>query len=180
VERTPDGKLYNTSLVFDAEGELLAGYRKIHRFGFDQGEAAVMSPGEHPTTFALRDIDDSVLTQVGLATCYDLRFPELYRKLLDLGAQTILQVTSWPERRVEHWRTLLRARAIENQMFVIACAATGKQAGLEMTGHSAVIDPWGTVLAEADREPTILFADVDFGAVDETRASFPVLRDRRL
>ena len=178
VERTPDGSLYNTSLVFDAEGELLAGYRKIYRFGFDQGEAAVMSAGEHPTVFPLLDIDDSVLTTVGLATCYDLRFPELHRQLLDQGAEVLLLVAAWPERRLEHWRTLLRARAIENQMYVLACAAAGTQAGQRMTGHSAVIDPWGEVLAEADAEPTTLFAELDLASVAKTRERFPVLRDR--
>ena len=180
VERTPDGKLYNTSLVFDAQGELLAGYRKIHRFGFDKGEAAVMAAGEHLSTFRLRDIDDSVLTEIGLATCYDVRFPELYRKLLDAGVQTVVQVAAWPARRLSHWVTLCRARAIENQMYVLACAAAGTQAGLEMTGHSLVIDPWGEVLAEADAEPTILYAEIDLPSVPETRERFPVLRDRRL
>jgi predicted amidohydrolase len=180
LERTPDGKLYNTSLVFDAEGELLAGYRKIHRFGFDKGEAAVMSPGEHITTFPLRDIDDSVLTEVGLATCYDVRFPELYRKLLDAGAQTIVQVAAWPMRRLSHWTTLCRARAIENQAYLIACAAAGTQAGLEMTGHSLVIDPWGEIIAEAGAEPTILYAEIDPSYVPTTRERFPVLKDRRL
>lgn len=179
AERTPDGKLFNTSLVFDAEGELLAGYRKIYRFGFDQGEAAVMSAGEHPTVFPLRDIDDSVLTTIGLATCYDLRFPELHRELVDLGTEVLLLVASWPERRLEHWRTLLRARAIENQMYVVACAAAGTQAGMRMSGHSAVIDPWGEVLAEAGAEPTTIFADLDFAYVPKTRERFPVLRDRR-
>ncbi len=180
VERTPDGKLYNTSLVFDAEGELLAGYRKIHRFGFDQGEAAVMSAGEHITTFALRDIDDSVLTEIGLATCYDVRFPELYRKFVDAGVQTVLQVAAWPARRLSHWVTLCRARAIENQTYLLACAAAGTQAGLEMSGHSLVIDPWGEVLAEADAAPTTLFAEIDPAYVPTTRERFPVLRDRRL
>ena len=180
VERTPDGKLYNTSLVFDAEGELLAGYRKIHRFGFDRGEAAVMSSGEHLTTFDLPDVDDSVLTRVGLATCYDVRFPELYRGLLDAGAQTVLQVAAWPARRLEHWRTLCRARAIENQVYLVACAAVGTQAGLEMSGHSMVIDPWGEIVAEAGDEPTVLHAEIDFELVEQTRAKFPVLRDRRL
>ena len=180
VERTPDGKLYNTSLVFDAEGEMLAGYRKIHRFGFDKGEAAVMSAGDHVSTFALRDIDDSVLTEVGLATCYDLRFPELYRKLLDAGAETIVQVAAWPARRRAHWQLLCRARAIENQTYLVACAAAGTQAGLEMSGHSVVIDPWGEIVAEAGPAPTVLHAEIDPAAVPATRARFPVLKDRVL
>jgi predicted amidohydrolase len=180
VERTPDGNLYNTSLVFDAEGELLAGYRKIHRFGFDRGEAVIMSSGEHLTSFDLHDVDDSVLTRVGLATCYDVRFPELYRGLLGAEVQTVLQVAAWPARRLEHWRTLCRARAIENQMYLVACAAAGSQAGLQMSGHSMVVDPWGAVVAEAGDGPEVLHAEIDFQLVPETRAKFPVLRDRRL
>ncbi|MGH6655672.1 MAG: carbon-nitrogen family hydrolase [Actinocrinis sp.] len=180
VERTPDGRLYNTSLVFDADGELLAGYRKIHTFGFDKGEAVIMTAGEQTAVFDLRDLDDSVITRIGLATCYDLRFPELYRKLLDAGTQTVLQVASWPARRAEHWRALLRARAIENQMFVVACASVGTQAGLTMSGHSMVIDPWGEILAEGGEQEETVFADFDPETVEKTRASFPVLRDRRL
>ena len=180
VERTPDGKLYNTSLVFDAEGELLAGYRKIHRFGFDRGEAAVMSPGEQLAVFDLLDLDDTVISKVGLATCYDVRFPELYRGLLDAGAQTLIQVAAWPARRVEHWRTLLRARAIENQVYVLACSAVGTQADVEMAGHSLVIDPWGEILAEGGAGEEIVYADIDLALVDTTRENFPVLKDRRL
>jgi predicted amidohydrolase len=180
VERTPDGKLFNTSLVFDAEGELLAGYRKIHRFGFAEGEAAVMSPGEHTAVFDLTDIDGSVRTRVGLTTCYDVRFPELYRRLLDAGTQTVFLVASWPAARLEHWRTLLRARAIENQIFVLAASAAGTQAGIPLVGHSMVIDPWGEIIAEADEKETILYAEVDLDLVEQTRAKFPVLKDRRL
>ncbi|HEV2640573.1 MAG TPA: carbon-nitrogen family hydrolase [Actinocrinis sp.] len=180
VERTPDGKLFNTSLVFDAEGELLAGYRKIHRFGFTEGEAAVMSPGEHPAVFDLADIDGSVRTRVGLATCYDVRFPELYRKLLEVGTQTVLMVAAWPAARLEHWQTLVRARAIENQFFVLAAAAAGTQAGIRMSGHSMVVDPWGQVIAEAGDEETILYAEIDLDLVEQTREKFPVLKDRRI
>jgi predicted amidohydrolase len=180
VERTPDGKLYNTALVFDAEGELLAGYRKIHRFGFTEGEAAVLTSGEHLATFDLLDIDDTVRTKVGLATCYDVRFPELYRKLLDAGTQTVISVAAWPAIRLDHFRTLLKARAIENQFYVLSCAAAGTQSNIAMSGHSMVIDPWGTILAEAEGTETILYADIELNRVEETRATFPVLLDRRL
>jgi predicted amidohydrolase len=180
VEGTPDGKFYNTSLVFDAEGDLLAGYRKIHRFGFDQGEAVVMSPGEHLATFPLRDIDDSVRTTVGLATCYDVRFPELYRGLLDAGVETVIQVAAWPAARLDHWRTLSRARAIEDQFFVLACGTVGNQAGIQLAGHSMVIDPWGVVVAEADETETILYAEIDLEQVPAVRSSFPVHPTRRL
>ena len=180
VERAADGRLFNASLVFDSHGELLATYRKIHRFGFDKGEAAVMSPGEQLVTFDLRDRADTPVTKAGLATCYDVRFPEMYRALLDAGVQTVLQVASWPARRVEHWRTLLRARAIEDQIFILACAAVGTQAGIEMSGHSMVISPWGDILAEGGEGEQIIHAEFDPATVESTRENFPVLRDRRL
>lgn len=180
VERAEDGRLFNTSLVFDPEGAPLAGYRKIHRFGFDKGEAAVMSAGEEIAVFPLCAADGSVITTVGLATCYDLRFPEMYRRLLDHGAETVVMVAAWPARRREHWRTLIRARAIENQTFVLACAAAGAQAGLEMSGHSMAVDPWGEILAEGGGGEQIVYVDFDPAAVAATREHFPVLRDRRL
>lgn len=180
VERTADGRFFNTSLVFDRRGERLASYRKIHRFGFDQGEAAVMSPGERLVTFDLPGPDGAAVSKAGLATCYDVRFPEMYRGLLDAGAQTLLQVAAWPARRVEHWRTLLRARAIEDQIFVLACSAVGTQAGIDMAGHSMVIDPWGDILAEGGEGEQILRAEFDPAAVATIRENFPVLRDRRL
>jgi predicted amidohydrolase len=182
VERADDGRLFNTSLVFSPGGELLAAYRKIHRFGFDQGEAAVMSPGERLVTFNLLapSPDATPITTVGLATCYDVRFPEMYRQLLDAGAQTVLQVAAWPARRVEHWRTLLRARAIEDQIFVLACSAVGTQAGVEMAGHSMVISPWGDILAEGGAGEQILHVEFDPSTVESTRENFPVLKDRRL
>ncbi|HEY3870492.1 MAG TPA: carbon-nitrogen family hydrolase [Actinocrinis sp.] len=180
VERAEDGLLFNTSLVFDPQGAPLAGYRKIHRFGFDKGEAAVMSAGEEIAVFPLCAADGSVITTVGLATCYDLRFPEMYRRLMDHGAETILTVAAWPARRREHWRTLLRARAIENQTFVLACAAAGTQADLEMSGHSMAVDPWGEILAEGGDGEQIVYVDFDPAVVATTRERFPVLKDRRL
>lgn len=180
VERAPDGRLFNTSLLFDSRGELLSSYRKIHRFGFDKGEAAVMSPGEQLATFELPGPDGAPVSRVGLATCYDARFPEMYRDLLDAGVQTLLQVASWPARRVEHWRTLLRARAIEDQIFLLACSAVGTQAGLDMAGHSMVIDPWGDILAEGGEGEEIVHVEFDPDRVAAVRESFPVLKDRRL
>lgn len=184
VERAEDGRLFNTSLVFNARGDLLASYRKIHRFGFDKGEAAVMSPGEQLATFDLPIPDDAATsaahTKAGLATCYDVRFPEMYRLLLDAGVQTLLQVAAWPARRLEHWRTLLRARAIEDQIFVLACSAVGTQAGIEMAGHSMVINPWGDILAEGGGGEQIIHVEFDPADVESTRENFPVLKDRRL
>lgn len=104
-ERGPDGRLYNTSLVFSPAGDLTASYRKIHRFGFDKGEAVLMGAGREPVTVRLPD------TTLGVATCYDLRFPELFRSLVDAGAEILVVPAGWPERRRAHWTLLARARA---------------------------------------------------------------------
>ncbi|MFJ6012290.1 carbon-nitrogen family hydrolase [Streptomyces sp. NPDC092952] len=174
VERADDGTLYNTSLVFTPNGELAASYRKIHRFGFDQGEAVMMGAGEELVTVALPE------TTLGLATCYDLRFPELFRGLVDEGAGTLVVAAGWPERRRAHWTLLARARAVENQSYVLAVGCAGTHAGVEQAGHSIVIDPWGEVLAEAGAGEEVLDVEFDPAKVAETREQFPALKDRRL
>lgn len=174
VERDGSGGLYNTSLVFDPEGGLRAAYRKIHRFGFDEGEAVVMGGGREIVTAA------APFGILGLATCYDLRFPEQFRLLVDAGAQILAIPAGWPSRRLEHWRLLARARAVESQAFVLACCTAGTHAGVEQAGHSMVVDPWGTVLAEAGPDEEVLHVDLDPGQVATVRAEFPVLRDRIL
>jgi predicted amidohydrolase len=117
---------------------------------------------------------------LGIATCYDLRFPELFRALLDAGAQTFVVGASWPARRAEHWRLRARARAVENLSFVLACGACGTQHGVVQAGGSLVVDPWGEVLADAGTTQTVLDVTIDPARVDAVRAEFPVLRDRRL
>lgn len=174
VERAGDGSLYNTALVLSPTGELAATYRKIHRFGFDQGEAIMMSAGESLTTVALPE------QTLGLATCYDLRFPELFRGLVDAGATTLVVSAGWPARRREHWTLLNRARAVEDQSYVLACGSAGSNGGVEQAGHSLVVDPWGEVLAEAGPGEEVLTVDLDPKKVAETREQFPALKDRRL
>jgi predicted amidohydrolase len=173
-ERDPEGPLYNTSLIFSPSGELTAAYRKIHRFGFDQGEAVLMGAGRDLVTVRLPE------TTLGLATCYDLRFPELFRSLVDAGAETLVVSAGWPERRRAHWTLLAQARAVENQSFVLACGTAGTHAGVPQAGHSIVVDPWGEVLAEAGPDEEILRVDFDPAKVAETRAQFPALKDRML
>ncbi|MFC7305853.1 carbon-nitrogen family hydrolase [Streptomyces monticola] len=173
VERD-GGTLYNTTLLFSPDGELARSYRKIHRFGFDKGEAVMMGAGEELATVALPD------TTLGLATCYDLRFPELFRSLADLGAETLVVSAGWPERRRSHWTLLAQARAVENQAYVLACATAGTHAGVEQCGHSIVVDPWGEVLAEAGAGEEILVVDFDPAKVGVTREQFPALKDRVL
>ncbi|MFD6024704.1 carbon-nitrogen family hydrolase [Streptomyces griseoluteus] len=173
-ERDPDGTLYNTALVFSPSGELAAAYRKIHRFGFDQGEAVLMGAGREPVTVPLPG------TTVGLATCYDLRFPELFRTLTDAGAETLVVSAGWPERRRAHWTLLARARAVENQAYVLACGTAGTHAGVPQAGHSIVVDPWGEVLAEAGPDEEVLGVEFDPAKVPATREQFPALKDRVL
>ncbi|MCM1971607.1 carbon-nitrogen family hydrolase [Streptomyces sp. G1] len=173
-ERDPEGPLYNTSLIFAPSGELAAAYRKIHRFGFDKGEAVLMGAGNELVTVRLP------ATTLGVATCYDLRFPELFRGLVDAGAETLVVSAGWPERRRAHWTLLAQARAVENQAFVLACATSGTHAGVPQAGHSIVVDPWGEVLAEAGPGEEVLTVEFDPARVAATREQFPALKDRVL
>ncbi|MBQ1090950.1 carbon-nitrogen family hydrolase [Streptomyces sp. B93] len=173
-ERDADGTLYNTSLVFSPAGDLAAAYRKIHRFGFDKGEAVLMGAGRELVTARPAG------TVLGLATCYDLRFPELFRGLVDAGAEGFVVPAGWPERRREHWTLLARARAVENQAFVLACGTAGTHAGVPQAGHSIVVDPWGDVVGEAGPGEEVLSVSVDIGKVEATREQFPALKDRVL
>ena len=202
----PDGHgLWNTSLVYAADGSLVAAYRKIHRFGFGGGEPRLMDAGEEIVLMDLpagprgADADrggaerdsgergdgaergDSAETfRAGLSTCYDLRFPELYRRQLDAGATAFIVPAAWPAARVRHWTLLAHARAIENQCVVIACNTAGTHAGTEMGGHSQVISARGEALAMAGTDEEVLSVEVDMDAVTTWREQFPVLRDRRL
>ncbi|MFF0389546.1 carbon-nitrogen family hydrolase [Kitasatospora sp. NPDC004615] len=174
VERDPDGPIYNTSLLFAPDGELVRTYRKIHRFGFDAGEAVVMGAGQEIVTA------DAGFATLGLATCYDLRFPELFRALLDADAELLVIPAAWPARRAEHWNLLARARAVEEQAYVLACNTAGTHGGVEQAGRSLVVDPWGRVLAEAGPDEQVLTVEFDPAEVARSRAEFPVHRDRLL
>ena len=176
-EHGPEGRgLWNTSLVFSPAGELVATYRKIHRFGFGAGEPKLMDAGED---VVLVDLPGGQ-GRAGLSTCYDLRFPELYRRQLDAGATAFVIPAAWPMTRVRHWTLLAHARAVEDQCLVIACNTAGTHAGTEMGGHSQVVLPTGEALAMAGPEEQVLSVDVDLSVVADYRTSFPVLADRRL
>jgi predicted amidohydrolase len=175
VERNPGGLPYNTSVLFAPDGRRIAVYRKIHLYGFDKGEAVLFEPGQRVVTA------NTPFGNIGLATCFDLRFPELFRAMLSDGARLFIVPAAWPVERVKHWRLLLRARAVENQAFVFGCSATGRHAGRTTSGHSAVIDPNGEVLAEAGPDgEEVLRAEIDLSAISQIRSEFPVLEWRRL
>lgn len=169
-----DGEdLYNTSVVFGPAGDVLATYRKIHLFGFDSGEAVTLSAGTEVITVP------TPLGVTGLATCYDLRFPEQFRALVDVGATAVLIPTGWPQPRIEAWRLLTRARSTENQIWLIGANSTGVSNTMPMGGSTVVVDPWGQVAGELS-EPGVLALDIDADLPAQVRAAFPVLRDRRL
>lgn len=174
-ETGPEGKsLWNTSVLISPDGSVAATYRKIHRFGFSGGEPKLMEAGGDLVVTSIAGI------RAGLSTCYDLRFPELYRAQVDSGAELFVIPAAWPQARVDAWSLLLRARAVEDQCFVIGCNTAGTHAQTVMGGHSAVIAPTGEVLAEAGAGEEVLHAQIDPATVGEFRESFPVLRDRRL
>jgi predicted amidohydrolase len=169
----PDGALANTAVLLDADGERRAVYRKRHLFGYDSREADLLTPGE---SLATADLGGHT---VGVSTCYDLRFPELYRRYLDRGVTLVLVPSAWPYPRIEHWRTLPRARAVENLCYVAAANGVGEFEGGELCGRSALYDPWGTPVAATDDRPETVHAAADPERVAAIREEFPALSDRR-
>lgn len=175
------GKVHNTSLLFDPSGAILAKYRKIHMF--DVTIAGQVKARESEFVEAGTEVvtANTAFGRVGLSVCYDLRFPELYRALAVNGAVlTFVPANFTLFTGRDHWETLLRARAIENGMFVVAPGQIGGvQGGFTAYGRSMVIDPWGTVVACASDGQEILQARIDLGLVDEVRAKLPSLQHRR-
>jgi len=176
ADRGPQGRgRWNTSVLIGPGGAVLATYRKIHRFGFGEGEPQLIEAGDAIVTATLPDG-----TVAGLATCYDLRFPELFRRLLDAGARLVVVPAAWPVPRVDAWQLLGRARAVEDQVIVVQCNTAGTHAGVTMGGRSQVVLASGEVVAEAGDGEEVLVVDVDPAEVDALRSRFPVLADRVL
>ena len=165
-------RFYNVHVLVDAEGKVLAEYRKLFLFT-PMDEHCYVTPGDEAV------VCDAPWGRTGLAVCYDLRFPELFRRLTDGGARLMILPAEWPHPRLEHWQVLSRARAIENQCFFVAANAAGTQGRYTFCGHSAVIDPWGVAQAEAGEDETVLTVSIDLGEVERTRERFPALKDRR-
>src|SRR4029079_4690821 len=171
---------YNTSALIAPDGSLAATYRKIHLFDVDieQGpadtESARVTPGDRLVCADLEGV------RLGLSVCYDLRFPELYRSLALAGASILTVPSAFTERTGrDHWEVLLRARAIENGAFVLAPSQIGGPSGQPAYGRSMVIDPWGTVIAQAPDAVTIVRADLDLDRVAQVRRGIPALANRR-
>jgi len=177
-------RVYNTSVLIDPSGATEAVYRKVHLFDID---LASQGGGTYQESVSVAPGKDLVVAStpfggIGLSICYDVRFPELYRELAARGARFLTVPSAFaPETGVAHWEVLLRARAIENQAFVIAPAQCGRHSAARAShGHSLIVDPWGTVLAALDEAPGVAVADCDLAAQDRVRANLPALRHRRL
>jgi deaminated glutathione amidase len=173
-------KLSNTSIVVAPDGSVSAVYRKIHLFDVEVGglvyrESEAEEPGDEPVVTQVED------WPVGLTVCYDIRFPELYRVLALEGAELVTVPANFTERTGrDHWEVLLRARAIENQLYVVAPAQFGEpMPGRRSFGRSLVADPWGTVLAQAPDEACVIVAELDRGRVRDVRARLPSLANRQ-
>jgi deaminated glutathione amidase len=174
-------KFYNTSVLISPQGEIIAKYRKIHLFDIGLKNVKVFE-SRHIARGRKIVVSRIHSVPAGLTICYDLRFPELFRTLTARGAKILLVPSNFTEETGKaHWEVLLRARAIENQAFVIAPAQTGihPESGVRSYGNSLILDPWGRVLARASRTgEEIIAAELDFGFQARLRRSFPVLKHR--
>ncbi|MCD6289962.1 MAG: carbon-nitrogen family hydrolase [Anaerolineae bacterium] len=172
LELGDDGAYYNTATLWDPDGTLRAIYRKAHLFR-PMEEDRYLTPGDEIRTF------DLPWGRTALAICYDLRFPELFRRYAVDGVVLTLIPAQWPRTRVVHWQTLLRARAIENLMFVAGCNRVGGEPGTLFGGASAFISPWGDILTVGDDKSAVLTAELDLTQVERARRKITVLQDRR-
>ena len=169
-----NGRFYNTSFLIGPSGEILGKYRKIHLFGYGSRESRLLTKGEDVCVIKTE------IGTLGLSTCYDLRFPELFRKLIDRGAEIILTVSAWPYPRLEHWLLFNRVRAIENQAFLVSSNCVGTNRSVQFCGHSMIVDPWGTILAGGGDEECSVKAEITLDQVEHVRKQFPVLEERIL
>jgi predicted amidohydrolase len=172
------GRVSNTSILFSPSGERAGTYRKAHLFTFFHEERH-MAPGQYLT------VVETPWGPTGLSVCYDIRFPELFRTYALKGAKMILAPMAFPYPRLEHWKVLVRARAIENQLYMIGTNQVGSEdfgsdGSVTYFGDSVVVDPWGRTVVEAsETDEMLLTATVNFGEVDEIRSKMHVLQDRR-
>ncbi|MCR3720124.1 MULTISPECIES: nitrilase-related carbon-nitrogen hydrolase [Prauserella salsuginis group] len=173
VEAGADGRLHNTSAVVAPDGTVVTAYRKVHLFGYGSRESELLTPGDQ---LGVGHVGGPT---AGITTCYDLRFPELFRSLVDEGAEQLLVCAAWPAARLSHWRLFTSVRAVEQQAILIACNAVGEQHGVVLGGHSRVVTPTGEVLVEAGTEEGFTYADVDPALPRQARAEFSALADRR-
>ena len=172
LESRGSENISNSAAFFAPNGRMMGVYRKIHLFRLMQ-EDQYLQQGSSPLTM------DLPWGKTALAICYDLRFPELFRRYALQDAIMTIIPAEWPITRIDHWRTLLIARAIENQCYIVATNSAGETGDTVFGGHSMVVDPWGKVLIEGSDEPNLLTVEVDMDRVAEAREFMPVFDDRR-
>ncbi|MEO7319558.1 MAG: carbon-nitrogen family hydrolase [Chthoniobacteraceae bacterium] len=170
VSPAEDGRGRNESVTFSPDGKLLARYAKIHPFSLG-GEAAGHEAGRDVVTFGCAGFTAAPFV------CYDLRFPEIFRAAVKRGANLFIVIALWPVKRQQHWLTLLQARAIENQAYVIGVNRVGSEPQFTYAGRSVVVDPHGIIIADAGEQERVLHASLDLAAVEAWRRDFPALRD---
>lgn len=178
--KAPDGRVWASSLVFNAEGVQVARYDKIHLFDVNisdtekHEESKTFAPGKTPV------VVDTPIGRLGLSVCYDVRFPELYRELVRQGAEVFTMVAAFTATTgALHWHVLLRARAIENMCYMLASNQDGVHAsGRKTYGHSLIVSPWGEVLSEIKHGTGLIFSEIDLEQLHERRAAFPCLEHR--
>ncbi len=164
--------LFNTALLINPNGSLAGSYRKIHLFGYQSEESVLLTAGSE--FYVLK----TKYGTWGLSICYDLRFPELFRKMVGVGVDTFFIVSAWPGARLEHWVLLNRVRALENLCNLVSCNGAGFHSGCALGGSSMVVDPWGDIIAMAGIGEELLSAEIDPQRVSRLRAEFPALNDR--
>lgn len=174
-------KSYNTSLLFSPEGALVATYRKVHLFDVDLSEGVSTRESDTRQSGERSVVAQTPLCSMGLSICYDVRFPELYRALSANGARLVFVPSAFTAYTGQaHWETLLRARAIENQLYIVAPAQFGKSANsFETHGHSMIVDPWGQVIAELADGPGVISAEIDLDFLARVRSELPALSHRK-
>jgi predicted amidohydrolase len=172
VTRRPDGRGLNQSVTFAPNRELVARYSKIHPFSYG-GETEQYAPGTEVLIYRLGEI------AVAPFVCYDLRFPEIFRNAVKKGAQFYTVIANWPEPREAHWLALLKARAIENQAFVLGVNRCGRDPKLAYSGRGQIIDPRGNVLADGGNKEGVFGAEIDLAALLSYRKDFPALQDMK-
>jgi len=182
-EKTPDPKrVRNACVHIDAEGNVRSVYRKIHLFDVDLADGTSLRESASVEAGTEIVVTDTAFGKLGLTVCYDLRFPELYRALVDKGAIAVTVPAAFTlTTGKDHWHVLLRARAIESQCYVIAAAQFGRHFGTRVSyGHALICDPWGTIVAECSDGPGYAIASIDHSLIERVRAALPSLRHRKL
>jgi omega-amidase len=181
IPELDSNKLYNSSFVFNGNGEIIGSHRKIHLFDIDIAGKITFKESETLSAGNQITVIDTEFCKIGIAICYDMRFPELLRLMTIKGAELIVipgafNTTTGPA----HWKTLIRARAIDNQIYMAAASpALNEELSYVAYGNSMVADPWGEILARAGQEEEIIYADIDLSKIKEVREELPVLKNRR-